>query len=146
MNSRFFDFTGQVTSVILDLPKADEVTSGEGDIVEAVLSPVKHNVTTENNARDLTTSNCSSISRVPKTATGKDKEMCSSGKDQQVVSSDTYISKGSSLKNVASSSLDSGNCDRLDMYEEQTHKSEDKHLTTGAKDQENESTKIVRCK
>ena len=135
-----------MASVTLHPPKADEVTSGEGEIAEAVPSPVKHHVTTEKNARDLTTSNYSSISCVRKTATGKDKEKCSSGNDQQVVSSDTYISKGSSLKNVTSSSLDSGSCDRSDMYEEQARKSEEKHLTIGEKDQEYESTKIARCK
>ena len=135
-----------MTSVILDPPKAEEVKSGEGDIVEAEPSSVKHSVTMETHARDVATSSSSSISCFTKTATGKDKEKCSSRNDQKVVSSDTYVSKGSSLKNVASSSLDSGNFDRSDMCEEQTRKSEDKHLTTGAKDPGNESSKIARCK
>lgn len=141
----FIDFTGQVTSVILDPSKADDVTSGKGDIVEAERSPEKQSlvVTTENHARDLTTSNHSSMSYFTKTPTGKDKEACSSENDQQVVISSA--SRGSSLKNVASSSLDSGNV-RSDMYEEQKRKSEDKHLTAEAKDQENGSAKIARCK
>jgi len=82
--------TGQVTSVIIDPPKADEVTLGKGDIVDADSSPVKHNVTTENNAQDLTTSKQSTILFPTKRAKGKDKEKCRSGNDQQVVSSDTY--------------------------------------------------------
>lgn len=147
MNSPFFDFTGQVTSIILDPPEADEITSCEGDILEAEPSPEKHSlvVTTENHARDLTTNNHSSMSCFTKTPTENDKETCSSENDQQVVFSDTSASKGSSVKNVASSSLDSGN-DRSDMYEEQKRISEDKHITAGAKDQEDESTKIARCK
>lgn len=145
MNSPFFDFTGQVTSIILDPPEADEVTSCEGDILEAEPSPEKHSlvVTTENHARDLTTNNHSSMSCFTKTPTENDKETCSSENDQQVVISSA--SRGSSLKNVASSSLDSGNV-RSDMYEEQKRKSEDEHLTAEAKDQENGSAKIARCK
>ena len=70
-----------MTSVIIDPAKADEVTLGEGDIVEADSSPVKHSVTTENNARDITTSKQSTILFPTKRATGKDKEKCRSGND-----------------------------------------------------------------
>ena len=100
-------------------------------------------VTTETHARFLSTEKpYQSISCFTKTPTGNDKETCSSENDQKEVSSDTSAFKGSSIKDVASSSLDSGN----DRTEEQRRESEDKHLTVGEKDQGNESTKIARCK
>ena len=99
-------------------------------------------VTTEAHASVLSSDKPSSISRFPETPTGNGKEMCSSENDQKEVSSDASAFKASSIKNVASSSLDSGN----DRSEEQRRESEDKHLTVGAKDQGNESNKIRRCK
>ena len=99
-------------------------------------------VTSETHAKVLSTEKRSSISRFTETPTGNDKETCSSEDNQKDVSSDTSAFKVSSINNVASSTLDSGN----DRSEEQRRESEDKHLTVGTKDQGNESTKIRRCK
>ena len=145
-----FDFTGQLTSNILDPSIAEEVTSSKDDIVHAETSPAEKSTekqsmvgTTETQATfKFSTEKPSSISWLTKTPTGNDKETCSSENDQKEVSSDTSAFKGSSIRDVASSSIDSGN----DRTEEQRRESEDKHLTVGEKDQGNESTKIARCK
>lgn len=139
-----FDFTGQLTSKILDSPIAQEVATSKDDIDQAETIPEKQSlvVTTESNARVLSTEKSSSLSCFTKTPTGNDKETCSSENDQQEVPSDTSAFKGSSIKKVAPSSLDSGS----DRSEEQKPKPEDKYLTVGVKDQKNKSTNIARCK
>ena len=83
-----------MTSKILDPPKADKVTPGEGDIAEAESTSEKQSlvVTTENHAI-VTTKNHASISCFTKTPAGNDKETCSSENDQQEASLDKSASK-----------------------------------------------------
>lgn len=152
----FYDFTGQLTSILLDPPAiTEEVTSAKGDIVEVEAHPEKHEtsvITTENHAKVLITNNDSSISHITKigTTSEKDDEKCSSENAQQVVSSETIACSGPLLKNVASSSLAERGNDTSDTYEEKTVnkecQSEDEHLKAGARNQENDCKKVSRCK
>lgn len=113
------------------ISKADK-----GDIVEAKKSQENQSLVAikENHARVRATNNHSSISCFTNTPAENAKEACCSENDHQ--------EESSPLQNVASSSLDCRN----ERSEKAKRKSQDKHLTAGAKGQGNESTKITRCK
>lgn len=158
MKIHFYDFTGQLSSILLDTPAiVEEVTSAKGGILEIEAHPEKHKtsgIPMENHAKVGITNDDSSTSHISMTCTTSEKndEKFCSENAQQVVSSETIACSGTlPLKNVASSSLveQRGN-DTSDKYEEkpanQERHSEDKHLKAGARDQGNDSKRVSRCK